>query len=164
MGVEEPSPVEFLGDPLSEISRAERRNLLIASSVGVLVAKAGLVPTRYSTFGLDFQEPEQRVLISVVLATVIYFFFAFVLYGVPDLFVWRKRYQEYLEGVERLMSTWSSQDQQQREELDQRVPSICWLYRLSKPAALIRISFEYIVPLIFSFYAGFALAYKLWSM
>jgi hypothetical protein len=161
MGTNEPSPVEFLADPLSSISRAERRNLLIASAVGVLVARAGLVPTRFSTFGLEFQEPEQRVLIWVVLATVVYFMFAFALYGVADFLIWRTRYQDYLEGVEQLMSSWTQEDQQAHEDLHKRVPDIGWLYQWSKPAALARILFEFVVPVMFSFYAVISLGCKL---
>lgn len=161
MGINDPSPVEYLGDPLSDISRAERRNLLIASAVGILVARAGLVPTRFSTFGLEFQEPQQRVLIWVVLATIVYFFLAFVLYGVADFFIWRKRYQDYLEGVERLTSSWTQEDQKVHDELQERVPDIGWLYQWSRPAVIARILFEFVVPVVFSFYTGVSLACKL---
>jgi hypothetical protein len=132
--------------------------------VGILVARAGLVPTQFSTFGLDFKEPEQRVLVWVVFATLVYFFFAFILYGIPDFFIWRKRLQEYLEGVERLMSVWSQEDQERQDELEKQVPSIAWLYQWSKPTALARIAFEYIVPVMFSLYAGFVHACKLWTL
>jgi hypothetical protein len=161
MSTNEPSPVDYLADPLSSISRTERRNLLIASAIGVLVAKAGLVPTRFSTLGLEFQEPEQRVLIWVVFATVIYFVLAFALYGVADFFIWRKRYQDYLEGVEHLASTWTQEDQQAHDELRERVPDIGWLYRWSQPAAIARILFEFGVPVIFACYAMISLTCKL---
>jgi hypothetical protein len=49
----EPNPVDYLIDPLNEITRKERRNSLIASTLGVLVAKASLVPSKFSALGIE---------------------------------------------------------------------------------------------------------------
>lgn len=132
--------------------------------MAILVGQAGLIPTEFSTFGLKFNEPEQRVLIWVVLATVVYFQFAFALYGAPDWLIWRKGYQDYLVGVESLMSNWSQEDEREANELRERVPDIGWLYQWSKPAVAARIVFEYMVPAVFSLYAVISLTFKLWTL
>ncbi len=86
----EPNPVEFLADPLSPITRIERRNLLLASTAGILIAKAGLIPTQISALGITLSDPNQSTFIVVMALTVVYFLCAFVVYGVADFFIWRK--------------------------------------------------------------------------
>lgn len=157
----EPSLDDYLADPLSRIARAERRSLLIASATGLLVAKVGLVPTRFSTFGLEFQQPEQRALISLVVVTIAYFALAFVLYGITDFFIWREKYQHYLESIARIGSNWDQEDQRAYDELHASLPDIAWLYRWSKPAAFGRIFFEFIVPVLVALYTAISLLQRL---
>jgi hypothetical protein len=156
-----PSPVQFLADPLSKTSRLERRNLLISAAAGILVASAGLLPTRFTTFGLEFQQPEQRVLIAGFIVLILYFLFGFVVYAVADFLIWRKTYQDYLEGVERLASTWSQEDQRANDEMQEHVPDIAWLYRVSHPAAFARIIFEFVFPIMGAVLAILLLADKI---
>lgn len=157
----EPNPVDYLNDPLSEITRTERRNLLIASTVGLLVAKGGLVPSKILAFDIELPVPEQEVFITLVALTVFYFVAAFVIYGVSDFFVWRKKYQDYLEQVSHFQESWSEQDQNSYDELHTSVPKITWLYRCSKPVAFTRILFEYAVPIIFGLVAIAFLVHQL---
>lgn len=154
------SLVEFLGDPLSPLTRTERRNLLIASTLGFLVSKAGLLPQQISALGITFSAPEQSVLLLVVAGAILYFLFAFATFGVPDFLIWRKKYQEYLEHVASDIENWSESDQHAYDELHARVPAIGWLYRASKPVVFIRLSFEYILPAAFALYVTLALAVK----
>lgn len=156
----EPSPVEYLTDPLSDITRKERRNLLIASTIGVLVSKAGLIPSKLSTFGIEFSPPAQDTFVMIVAFTVLYFIGAFMIYGISDFLIWRKRYQDYLEGVEGKIESWSMEDQAAYDELHTRIPNIGWLYRVSKLAAFARIAFEYAVPLLYGLFVVVTLITK----
>lgn len=144
----EPSPTEFLADPLSDISRRERRNLLFTSVTGILIAKTGLVPNRISALGVEFSAPAQDALVVLMAAVVLYFVFAFVIYGASDFLVWRKRYQDYLVAVEMSSQSWTQEDQQRHDELHKHIPRIDWLYNWSKPTALVRILFEFLLPII----------------
>lgn len=65
---------DFLTDPLSEVTRKERRNLLLASTAGVLVAKMGLIPARISVLGVEFSPPAQQAFISLMSLIVGYFY------------------------------------------------------------------------------------------
>ncbi len=159
----DPSPVDYLGDPLSEITRKERRNLLIAATVGVLVSKAGLIPSKISTFGIELSSPAQDTYIILVALTIFYFINAFVAYGISDFLIWRKKYQDYLVGIERVMQDWTEQDQRYHDELHSQVPDIGWLYSASKPMAFVRVGFEYVVPLVFGGYSIITLVMKLWN-
>ena len=145
----DPSPVEFLGDPLSDIARKERRNLLIASTLGVLVAWAGLVPNNISAFGIELSAPAQDAFVRLVALSVLYFTSAFILYGVSDFLIWRTRYQDYLERLESRMQNWSQEDQHKYDELQRNVPDIGWVYKMSRPSAVARILFEYVVPILY---------------
>jgi hypothetical protein len=153
----EPNPVEFLVDQLSPITRAERRNLLLASIIGVLVGKAGLIPTKISEFGITLSSPDQGTFVVVVFCTVIYFLCAFVIYGAADFFIWRKKYQDYLEHVDTYMERWSEQDQHNYEECHSRVPEIAWLYQRAKSVAFVRVFFEYALPIFTGLYSAIVL-------
>lgn len=91
--------IEFIADQLSPVTRIERRNLLIASTTGILIAKVGLIPTKISIFGITLSSPAQDTLVVIVALTIFYFFCAFIMYGITDFFIWRKKYQDYLENV-----------------------------------------------------------------
>lgn len=73
----ESDPSSFLGDPLSTLSRLERRNLLIATTVGLLVGHVGLVPTHISALGLEFDAPAQNAFLLVLALLILYMAFAF---------------------------------------------------------------------------------------
>jgi len=151
----EPTFTDYLGDPLGEITRKERRNLLIAGTVGVLVAKADLVPSKISALGIDLSAPAQDAFVMLVGLVIVYFLCAFLIYGVSDFFACcRKKYQDYLEAVERLQSNWSQEDQAQYDEMRVAVGDIAWIYSASKPVAFIRMLFEFGLPLIYGLYVA----------
>lgn len=147
-----PNPIEFLSDPLSPIARAERRNLLIAGTVGLLVAIAGIVPTKISALGIELSLPAQEMFIYIVCGTIVYFLAAFIIYGVSDFFIWRKKYQDYLEAVEAYNDSWTEEDQEAYDRSS--TPKVAWLYQNSGLVALIRAFFEYALPVLFGLVAA----------
>lgn len=153
----DPSPAEFLADPLSTIARSERRNLLLAATAGVLVAKVGLIPTQLSALGISLTVPNQSAFVIVVACTVLYFFGAFLFYGLADFLIWRGKYQDYLEQVERYNQNWTKGDQAAYDELREGVPDNAWVYRLSKPVAFARLAFEFVLPLALGLYVVISL-------
>jgi hypothetical protein len=144
----EPGPADYLGDPLNLVSRKVRRDLLAASSIGILISIAGLVPTRISALGVDLSLPQQRGFALVMALVVLYFLAAFVTYGLSDFFLWRKQYQDYLERVERFGDNLDLSDHEAYEEMNRRLPDIGWLYQWSKPVAFARVAFEFALPLL----------------
>jgi hypothetical protein len=78
-----------LRDPLSEVTRKERRTLLGTSVVAIAIAETDLVPTEISTLGIKFSATEQTALLGVLTAVVGYFVGAFLLYAVTDFIAWR---------------------------------------------------------------------------
>ena len=49
-----------LQDPLSDVTRAERKTLLGLSAVGLVIARSGLVPSRISALGIEFDRADQE--------------------------------------------------------------------------------------------------------
>ena len=142
------NPSEFLTDPLSEVTRKERRNLLAASTTGALVATTGLVPTQFSALGIQFTPPAQQAFVVLLASVVSYFILAFVVYGVADFFIWRKKYQDYLVALTIEVQSWSQEDKRIYDELHEGIPRAVWLYSMSKPVAFCRVAFEFVLPVI----------------
>lgn len=141
-----PNPVDFLTDPLSQIARLERRNLLIASTTGFLVATADLVPTEISALGISLSAPAQEMFVVLVSLTIAYFLCAFLIYGTSDFFIWRKKYQDYLEAVQEYMEGWTEEDQHNYDM--SQVPRVSWLYQKAGLVAYVRAFFEYLLPVL----------------
>lgn len=89
------SPVLIsLKDPLSQVTRAERRMLLGVSALSIFVTRTGLIPTKISALGVDFEQSDQRALLVVMALVVGYFLGAFLVYGFTDYLSWRVTYDE----------------------------------------------------------------------
>ena len=80
----------LLDDPLKEVTRKERKMLLAVSVLAIVLVKTGLVPTKISALGVEFNETHQQALLLIVSLVDIYFLSAFVIYASTDFFVWRK--------------------------------------------------------------------------
>jgi hypothetical protein len=152
-----PTPADFLGDPLSDVSRRERRSLLASSTIAVLTAHAGLIPRQVSALGIELTSLDRSAFLILFAAVVIYFLVAFAIYGFSDFLVWRHKYHEYQQKAEVAAQNWTQEDQHAYDELRRYVPSIAWLYRISKPAAYFRIAFEFPLPVLVGLYAIYAL-------
>jgi hypothetical protein len=78
----DPTPRELsLRDPLSDVTRKERRLLLGMSVIGIAVVKTGLLPEKISALGIDFSETNQKSLLIVFSLVTIYFLAAFMIYA-----------------------------------------------------------------------------------
>ena len=150
----------FLTDPLSDITRKERRNLLLTSTIGILVVKMGLIPTHIAALGIELTVPNQEVFPKLVGFIVTYFLFAFVNCGLSDFFIWRKKLQDYLVSANVSAITRTEQDEFFDDEAHQGIARARWLYTMSPNIAYFRIFFEFVVPIIVSIYAIYILMHK----
>ena len=160
----EPDPRDYLADPLSPISRAERRNLLLAGTLAILISHVNLVPARITALGLEFAPPAQASFLVVTALVVGYFMFAFATYAIADLFVWRKRYYDYLAAVERESRSWTMEDQMVHDEIHASLPSIDWYYQWSPTVSNFRMLFEFVLPLLVGAYSVSALMWRMTAL
>jgi hypothetical protein len=80
-----------LEDALRDITRKERRNLIGFAAMGLFIAQAGLVPSRISALGIDFDKADQRYFTVGIAFGIVYFTVAFTLYAWADFLAWRLR-------------------------------------------------------------------------
>ncbi|GAB3754198.1 hypothetical protein [Lysobacter olei] len=87
------TPAELsISDPLSDVTRKERRMLLGLDVLAIFVSTTGLVPTKISALGVEFGAADQRAFLYVFAAVLAYFVAAFLVYGVSDYLGWRIRH------------------------------------------------------------------------
>lgn len=79
--VEDPS----VTDPLSEVTRKERKALLAACIVGLAISAGGLVPERIETFGITVTPRQEESLLYILAGVIGYFLLAFAIYAWSDL-------------------------------------------------------------------------------
>ena len=85
-GSNEPSILEaFLDprvlDPLSEVTRRERKALLIASLIALAISLGGLIPTEIQALGVKLSPPERDSILLLIALSVIYLLGGFSIYG-----------------------------------------------------------------------------------
>ncbi|OJH08759.1 MAG: hypothetical protein AOY29_02035 [Alcanivorax borkumensis] len=83
---------------------------------------------------------------------IIYFWVAFVAFGLSDFFIWRKAYQDYLEEREASIESESEESNMAFEMSG--LPSLAWLYKKAGLLSFFRAVVEYLFPLIFGFYVA----------
>jgi hypothetical protein len=74
-----------IADPLSEVTRGERKALLIASLVGMAIAKGGLIPTQIEALGIDLSQTEVKSLLYITALVLAYLLMGFFLYSSADI-------------------------------------------------------------------------------
>ena len=89
-------------DPLTEVTRKERRALLGVSMLGLALAKVPLIPTKLAALGIEFAEVSRQTFVHMYALIVLYYLAAFLLYAFTDLVAWRRsehiRYSAYLKA------------------------------------------------------------------
>jgi hypothetical protein len=78
-----------LADPLTDVTRKERRALLGVALLSFVIARTGLSPTEITSLGIKFAAADQRALLAVLAAVTGYFLVAFVVYAASDFLAWR---------------------------------------------------------------------------
>lgn len=73
-----------LRDPLREITRRERRLLLVMSFIAVAVAQTGLIPTKIEALGIAVEKTDQRAFLLLVAVLIGYLLVTFVIYATSD--------------------------------------------------------------------------------
>jgi hypothetical protein len=150
-------------DPLSEVTRNERRFLLGASIIAITIVRTGLVPSRISALGIEFSQTDQKSLLLVLALVTSYFVVAFALYATSDFIAWRLAFlasirelveQERKRRVE--PATQSHRPRLERAEGYYRrsVKGFRYVSIISGPTSFLRALFEFVLPLVVGVYAA----------
>ncbi len=135
-----------LQDPLSEVTRGERKTLLGLSAVGITIAVSGLVPSKISALGIEFDRTDQSALLRMLATVITYFLVAFMVYGASDFVAWRVAYRNALIDILRERRARSQSEQADYENIVKRVPGE-WLAKATRPVSAVRAGFEFAIPL-----------------
>jgi hypothetical protein len=115
----------------------------------------GLVPSKIVGLGVEFQAADQRWLLAVVAAVIVYFLFAFVIYAASDLMAWRvaiirqiididvERCEEDYSGHFPQPGSVEDATEKLKAELYTR---FCIYFRLVTPMSIIRALFDFGLP------------------
>ncbi|MGY5799341.1 hypothetical protein [Rheinheimera faecalis] len=154
-----------LTDPLSEVTRKERRMLLGFSMLGVFVVHAGILPSKFSVLGVELTPSDQTALVYLMSLGLLYFITAFAIYAMSDFIMWKKIIlKDHLLEYEKEMYERDRYPQGgHEEELDAEQRNVykknrIW-FSLSKPVSIVRAFFEFMLPLLFGLYSTLALLF-----
>jgi hypothetical protein len=150
---------ELLSDPLSEVTRKERRMLLGVSMLGIAFVKMGIAPTKISSLGIEFANTESTVLFKVLGLMVTYFVAAFILYAFTDLLRWLKVIKDNQESdLKEEFEEWSNHDGQLPDRFHDELMGIRskwrFIHKYSPPTAYFRGLFDFILPLLVGVYSA----------
>lgn len=87
---ESPSPLDTVTDatatdPLSAVTRAERKALLAACAVGLAISVGGLVPQKIEALGIAVSASQKENLLQILAGVIAFFVAGFVIYALADL-------------------------------------------------------------------------------
>lgn len=148
----------LLKDPLSEVTRKERRMLLGMSMLGIALVKTGLVPTKISALGVEFDKTSQQSLFVILCLITFYFAVVFLVYAAADFLTWRQSLIDFRIQRKRNDMAISSDHVEEEVELryQKHVDSEV-LYMFAVPVSILRALLEFLLPIVVSIYAVFTL-------
>lgn len=145
-----------LTDPLSEVTRKERKVLLGVSVLSIFIVGADAIPTKISALGIEFGAMDQQVFLWLLAAVIAYFTTTFVVYASSDYVAWKKEMlSEYFDELKEYWSEIyrqpeSSSPYQQAIEEDQRkaLHKHRLIYQVTNPISALRAFFEFLLPVL----------------
>ena len=140
-------------DPLSEVTRQERRALLAVSLLGITVKRTGLIPNEIEALGLKFASTDQRALLEILAVVIAYFVIAFLLYAASDFVAWRLAIRESIREALKRRRSMDPQDRESDQELHlelaHRYPLLTIRQGFVAVLSTARAIFEFALPLAF---------------
>lgn len=156
----------LLDDPLSGETRAKRKFLLVTSMVGIAMVKANIVPKKINALGVELEPSSQGALLYLVSFVIVYFLFAFAVYGLTDFIGWRKRSSLFYEdNTKNFFNRMNPRNRDIEEDYDSSFATfikdaenrVRFWKKLSPIASMIRGVFDFLLPIIVSAYAVYIL-------
>jgi len=163
----QPKRYLHLADPLTELTRKERRTLLVVALVDIAVIKVGLVPTKIAALGIEFDKAGQQSLLTILALVTIYFLVAYVLYAISDFITWRRAILEETLAAYSLDAPGVPEPKEEifSGPLGERSEAI-WISRmnaytrsffLARPVSFARALFDFALPVLVGGYATYLL-------
>lgn len=152
----------LLQDPLSEVTRKERRTLLGLSILSLAVVNAHLVPNEINALGMKISEINEKELVYILVAIVGYFIATFLAYAFPDFVTWKINLWKGMKAtaLEKIKSS-ELDDANKAEQFSNMIGSFdakmsswaSWAGLIS----VVRGIFDFVLPFLVGLYALYAL-------
>jgi hypothetical protein len=165
--MEERKPSEVrVSDPLSKVTRTERRSLLGISMIGITLVKTGLVPSKIAALGIEFTQTDQTSLLWIIALVTCYFLIAFTIYAASDFVTWRIAFLSSMKTIRSNIKAWKEEADLKDEHLEAAViysknakpkSSDRIIFQLSGPLSIMRALFEFLLPIMVGLYAIYIL-------
>lgn len=135
-----------LSDPLSEVTRRERRSLLGLSAIGLAMAWTRFLPSEISAMSFKFDAQNKAKLMLLIAGVIIYYLIAFILYFRSDRLRWKIELKRAEENADRQADdlTQGSSDEYDHAEKKRRLDLHTGLYKIGK----VRGFFEFYFPIV----------------
>lgn len=156
MRTETPSEIR-VKDPLSDVTRKERRFLLALSMLGIILIKAGMIPTKLTTLGLEFCEADQNTLLVIMGFVNLYVLAAFIIYASSDFLAWRLAFNKLSREVmkqkhdEKRKATYIDDTMDGIDAHFEKKTSL--MIMMTRPISVIRALFEFVLPVVVGIYS-----------
>jgi len=76
-------------DPLSDVTRKERKFLILFSTISISIVLTGLIPTEISALGVKFDQANQAAILFVFISVIVYYLASFSSYMYYDRSLWK---------------------------------------------------------------------------
>jgi hypothetical protein len=151
---------ELLGDPLSSVTRATKKSLLVFSTLCFLIGLTGVVPDEFSILSFKFPGLTESLLNTALLSLVIYSYLNFLLHLVSDFLRYRIASDHYLRARacamgDSMMTPPDVEDDYRESEFkmrtgykEQRVPHLA-----TSLVTRVKLIFDFLFPLVFGLIA-----------
>jgi hypothetical protein len=155
-----------LQDALSSVTRKERQLLLGISLLGITLVKTGLVPSKISGLGIEFQSADKQALLSIVALVIGYFLVAFISYAASDFVAWKLSISK--QAIEKAIAVYEKDllgffpqpgtiDEEIEKYKGEMYNKIRLYFKLITPTSIFRAFFDFGLPIAIGCYALFLL-------
>lgn len=150
--------------------------------LSIAMTHAKLIPTKISALGVDFDQTNQERLLLIIAFVVGYYLLAFLIHGLADFSVWWFRFSEvaikdtgaYKQSLiesskedlyeqepneEEQIHLSNSESKSIKNRFSKLTRSSSWLIAFAPAISVLRVLFDFALPILVALYAIFGLTY-----
>ncbi|MEZ9517866.1 hypothetical protein AB4359_23565 [Vibrio splendidus] len=147
---------ERLKVPLGSVAIANRKQLLLFSVLSLIVTVVGVMPTKISMLGIEFDASNQRAFLVLLTLGVVYYLVSFVVSMLSDLMSWKVLFTLNKEKLLTNLDDFDISHLSKEQVLEQMKLETSTISQ-SKLLFSVRILIDVVVPITLSLFSIFCL-------
>jgi len=145
-------PRSQIRDPLSDVTRRQRKGLLLASLLSYVIVKLGIKPDRITAIGFEFDIEHINSLSTVLALVVGYFLVTFISYAASDFIDWQLNRKEADKELKANIDLKAKSDEEtnlidEEYRINDNPVEQGKLEKSAKPVSYFRVFIEFVVPI-----------------